>query len=84
MSVLIETSLGSLTVDLYTTECPLASKNFLKLCKLKYYNGCLFFNVQRDFVVQCGDPTGTGKGGNSVYGCVVSQRLGVIEYHGMQ
>ncbi len=70
MSVLIETSLGNITVDLFTKECPLACKNFLKLCKLKYYNGCLFFNVQRDFVAQCGDPLGTGKGGNSVYGCV--------------
>lgn len=68
MSVLLETSLGNITVDLFVDKCPNTCKNFLKLCKLKYYNGCLFFNVQRDFVAQCGDPTGTGKGGNSVYG----------------
>ena len=67
-SVLIETSLGEMTVDLFCDETPLASKNFLKLCKLKYYNNCLFFNVQRDLVAHCGDPTGTGLGGQSVYG----------------
>jgi cyclophilin family peptidyl-prolyl cis-trans isomerase len=72
-SVLIETSLGELTIDLFFEETPLAAKNFLKLCKLKYYNGCLFFNVQRDFIAQCGDPTATGAGGQSVYGCVVSR-----------
>jgi cyclophilin family peptidyl-prolyl cis-trans isomerase len=70
MSVLVETSLGSLTVDLFTEQCPKACLNFLKLCKLKYYHGCLFFSVQRDFIVQTGDPTGTGKGGSSVFGSV--------------
>ncbi len=67
-SVLIETSVGALTVDLFCDDVPLASKNFLKLCKIKYYNNCLFFNVQRDFIAQCGDPTGTGVGGQSIYG----------------
>ncbi len=57
-------------MDLFTEEVPLASKNFLKLCKIKYYNNCLFFNVQRDFIAQCGDPTGTGTGGSSIYGWV--------------
>ncbi|KAG1928850.1 peptidyl-prolyl cis-trans isomerase-like [Pimephales promelas] len=44
-----------------------ASLNFLKLCKIKYYNYCLIHNVQRDFIVQTGDPTGTGRGGESVF-----------------
>ncbi|XP_035534978.1 peptidyl-prolyl cis-trans isomerase-like 4 [Morone saxatilis] len=43
------------------------SLNFLKLCKIKHYNYCLIHNVQRDFIVQTGDPTGTGRGGESVY-----------------
>ena len=42
MAVLLETSRGDLAVDLFVDECPLASKNFLKLCKIKYYNNCLF------------------------------------------
>ncbi|KAJ8762101.1 hypothetical protein K2173_007162 [Erythroxylum novogranatense] len=67
MSVLIVTSLGDIVVDLYTDKCPLTSKNFLKLCKIKYYNGCLFHTVQKDFTAQTGDPTGTGAGGDSVY-----------------
>jgi peptidyl-prolyl cis-trans isomerase-like 4 len=43
---MIETSVGAMVVDLYTEQCPQAAKNFLKLCKVKYYNNCLFFNVQ--------------------------------------
>ncbi|KAG6617820.1 Peptidyl-prolyl cis-trans isomerase-like protein [Phytophthora cinnamomi] len=50
------------------TECPRACANFLKLCKAKYYHGCLFFNVQENFMAQAGDPTATGAGGDSVFG----------------
>ncbi|KAK9178984.1 hypothetical protein WN943_028178 [Citrus x changshan-huyou] len=67
MSVLIVTSLGDIVVDLFIDKCPLTTKNFLKLCKIKYYNGCLFHTVQKDFTAQTGDPTGTGTGGDSVY-----------------
>ncbi|KAF3438265.1 hypothetical protein FNV43_RR21026 [Rhamnella rubrinervis] len=67
MSVLIVTSLGDIVVDLHTEKCPLTSKNFLKLCKVKYYNGCLFHTVQKDFTAQTGDPTGAGSGGDSIY-----------------
>ncbi|KHF97511.1 PCMP-E23: Pentatricopeptide repeat-containing protein [Gossypium arboreum] len=67
MSVLIVTSLGDIVVDLFTEKCPLTCKNFLKLCKIKYYHGCLFHTVQKDFTAQTGDPTGTGSGGDSVY-----------------
>ncbi|CAN8321971.1 unnamed protein product [Cochlearia groenlandica] len=67
MSVLIVTSLGDIVIDLYSNKCPLTCKNFLKLCKIKYYNGCLFHTVQKDFTAQTGDPTGTGAGGDSIY-----------------
>eukprot|EP00982_Pelagococcus_subviridis_P003611 27141-Pelagococcus_subviridis.AAC.1 len=67
MAVLLETSKGDIVVDLYTDECPNATKNFLKLCKMKYYNNVLFHRVTKDFVLQTGDPTGTGQGGDSVY-----------------
>ena len=39
-------------------------------CRIKYYNNCLFHNIQRDFIAQTGDPTGTGKDGESISGCV--------------
>jgi peptidyl-prolyl cis-trans isomerase-like 4 len=44
MSVLIETSLGDLVIDLETERCPRTCENFLKLCKVKYYNLNAFFN----------------------------------------
>ena len=46
--MLLETSLGDLVIDLYCDKAPLATKNFLKLCKMKYYNGALCFDIQRD------------------------------------
>ncbi|XP_010274107.1 PREDICTED: peptidyl-prolyl cis-trans isomerase CYP59 [Nelumbo nucifera] len=67
MSVLIVTSLGDIVVDLHTDRCPLTTKSFLKLCKIKYFNGCLFHTVQKDFTAQTGDPTGKGTGGDSIY-----------------
>ncbi|KAJ7342039.1 hypothetical protein JRQ81_008439 [Phrynocephalus forsythii] len=67
MAVLLETTLGDLVVDLYTEERPRACLNFLKLCKTKYYNYCLIHNVQRDFILQTGDPQGTGRGGESIF-----------------
>ncbi|XP_008310837.1 peptidyl-prolyl cis-trans isomerase-like 4 [Cynoglossus semilaevis] len=67
MAVLLETTLGDIVIDLYTEERPKTCLNFLKLCKIKYYNYCLIHSVQRDFIVQTGDPTGTGRGGESVY-----------------
>ena len=68
MSVVLETSVGTLVIDLHVNECPNACKNFLKLCKSKYYNNCLFFKIEKNFVARTGDPTGTGKGGSSFEG----------------
>ncbi|KAM3854660.1 peptidyl-prolyl cis-trans isomerase-like 4 isoform 1-T1 [Vipera latastei] len=67
MAVLLETTLGDLVIDLYTEERPRACLNFLKLCKTKYYNYCLIHNIQRDFIIQTGDPLGTGRGGESIF-----------------
>jgi peptidyl-prolyl cis-trans isomerase-like 4 len=39
-----------------------------RLCEIKYYNNCIFHYVQRDFLVQTGDPTKTGRGGESIHG----------------
>ncbi|XP_016999052.2 peptidyl-prolyl cis-trans isomerase sig-7 [Drosophila takahashii] len=70
MSVVIETTLGDLTVDLFTSERPIACMNFLKLCRLKYYNFNLFHTVQQGFIAQTGDPSGAGDGGSSIWGVV--------------
>lgn len=63
MSVVIVTNVGEMRVRLFTEEFPVTCCNFLKLCKLKYYHWCIFHNVQRDFIAQTGDPTGSGQGG---------------------
>ncbi|KAI1302363.1 Peptidyl-prolyl cis-trans isomerase-like 4 [Halotydeus destructor] len=67
MSLVIETTEGDVTVDLFVKERPKTCYNFLKLCKIKYYNSCLLFKVEKDFVAQTGDPSETGRGGDSVY-----------------
>ena len=51
---------GELVIDLWAESAPIAAKNFVKLCKIKYYNGCLFYNVQQNLLAQTGDPTATG------------------------
>ncbi|EDV53803.1 peptidyl-prolyl cis-trans isomerase sig-7 [Drosophila erecta] len=70
MSVVIETTMGDLTVDLFISERPVACLNFLKLCRLKYYNFNLFHTVQQGFIAQTGDPSGAGDGGSSIWGVV--------------
>jgi len=68
MSVVLETTQGDITVDLFLKERPKTCLNFLKLCKLKAYNMNLFHTIQADFIAQTGDPTGTGRGGESIFG----------------
>ncbi|KAI8046218.1 hypothetical protein M5D96_002419 [Drosophila gunungcola] len=82
MSVVIETTLGDLTVDLFTSERPIACLNFLKLCRLKYYNFNLFHTVQQGFIAQTGDPSGAGDGGSSIWGVVegLQKRFFEAEY----
>lgn len=46
MSILLETSLGDIVIDLFVEECPKLSMNFIKLCKMKHYNNALFYEIQ--------------------------------------
>ncbi|KAI0473305.1 hypothetical protein GGR56DRAFT_667447 [Xylariaceae sp. FL0804] len=72
MSVLLETSAGDIVVDLLTEFAPRECENFLKLCKLKYYNFSPVHSVQQNFSFQTGDPLGpaapASDGGSSVWG----------------
>lgn len=52
MAVVIETTVGDITVDLFLEERPKACLNFLKLCKLKYYNYNLFHTIEHGFIAQ--------------------------------
>jgi len=62
------TSVGDVDVELWSKEAPKACRNFVQLCLEGYYNGTIFHRLVHDFIVQGGDPTGTGHGGESVYG----------------
>ncbi|KAK8204390.1 Peptidyl-prolyl cis-trans isomerase-like 4 [Zalaria obscura] len=72
MSCLLETSAGDITIDLYVDEAPKACENFLKLCKIKYYNYSPVYNVQPHFSFSTGDPIGLeskeSDGGSSIWG----------------
>ncbi|CAI7856649.1 unnamed protein product, partial [Closterium sp. NIES-53] len=55
-------------VQLYHKHAPKTCRNFLELSRRGYYNGTKFHRVIKDFMAQGGDPTGTGRGGESIYG----------------
>lgn len=60
---IIKTEKGDMTVQFYDNDAPNTVANFLKLAKSGYYDGVTFHRVINDFVIQGGDPTGTGAGG---------------------
>lgn len=60
---IIKTEKGDMTVQFYDKDAPNTVANFLKLAKQGYYDGVTFHRVISDFVIQGGDPTGTGAGG---------------------
>lgn len=68
MSVTLHTDLGDLKLELFCEQCPKSCENFLALCASGYYDGCLFHRNIPGFMVQTGDPLGTGKGGESIWG----------------
>jgi cyclophilin family peptidyl-prolyl cis-trans isomerase len=59
----IETNHGSIGVDLFDEEAPKTVENFLKLARDGFYDGVVFHRVIENFMIQAGDPTGTGMGG---------------------
>jgi len=63
MEVKIETSLGNICAKLYAEEAPRTVENFVKLIRDGFYDGVIFHRVIPDFMIQTGDPTGTGRGG---------------------
>ncbi|KAG9310052.1 cyclophilin-like domain-containing protein [Chiua virens] len=67
-SVVLETSMGDIQLELYWDHAHKTCKNFSELAKKGYYNGVIFHRIIADFMIQGGDPTGTGRGGTSIYG----------------
>ncbi|KAM0692802.1 hypothetical protein Q7P36_007358 [Cladosporium allicinum] len=66
--VLIHTTLGDITVGLFREQTPRTCHNFATLAATGYYNSVPAHRIIRNFMIQTGDPTGTGRGGSSIYG----------------
>lgn len=65
---LIKTNRGDIEIQLFPEIAPKTVQNFVELSKKGYYDGVIFHRVIPDFMIQGGDPTGTGMGGESIYG----------------
>lgn len=64
----IKTNMGDMSFELFPQAAPKAVENFVRHSENGYYNGLIFHRVIKDFMIQGGDPTGTGMGGESVFG----------------
>ncbi len=76
----IETTKGRMVVELYQEQTPKTVENFVGLAKKGYYNGIIFHRVIPNFMIQGGDPTGTGTGGESLWGTDFEDEI-VAELH---
>jgi peptidyl-prolyl cis-trans isomerase SDCCAG10 len=66
--VVLKTTVGEIHIEFWAKEAPHSVRNFLQLCLENYYSGCIFHRVIPGILIQTGDPTGSGVGGESVYG----------------
>ncbi len=66
--VVMNTTLGPIKIKLFPEQAPKTVENFLTHAENGYYDGIIFHRVIKDFMIQGGDPTGTGMGGESIYG----------------
>ena len=81
MSLIIHLkNFGDLKFELYIDEAPLACENFLALSASDYYNGSKFHRNIKGFIIQGGDPTGTGKGGKSIFGSPFADEINKMKH----
>lgn len=66
--VVLETTQGNIEITLRPDIAPKTCENFMGLVRKKYYDGIIFHRIIKNFMIQGGDPTGTGSGGNSLWG----------------
>ncbi len=66
--VVIETTMGTIEIEMFAKETPKTVENFIGHARKGYYNGIIFHRVIDNFMIQGGDPTGTGRGGESIWG----------------
>lgn len=73
--VTLETSMGDISIELYWKHAPNTCRNFAELARRGYYNETIFHRIITDFMIQGGDPTGTGRGGTSIYGSTFADEI---------
>lgn len=66
--VILQTTQGNVEIELMPDVAPKTCENFTKLVEKGYYDGIIFHRVIKEFMIQGGDPTGTGRGGESIWG----------------
>lgn len=79
--VVINTSLGPIKIKLFPEIAPKAVENFLTHAEDGYYNGVIFHRVMEEFMIQGGDPDGTGAGGESIYGGSFEDEFSESTFH---
>src|SRR5204862_983311 len=67
-TAVIQTNKGTIKFELLESDAPKTTENFITLAERGYYNGVIFHRVISGFMIQGGDPTGTGRGGQSAWG----------------
>jgi len=67
-NVILETNQGKIEIQLFPETAPKTCENFMGLVQKGYYDGIIFHRVIKEFMIQGGDPTGTGRGGASIWG----------------
>ena len=67
-TAVIETNKGTIRVEMLEEDAPKTTENFITLAQRGYYDGIIFHRVIKGFMIQGGDPTGTGRGGESAWG----------------
>ncbi|XVF89055.1 hypothetical protein PTKIN_Ptkin19aG0100200 [Pterospermum kingtungense] len=68
--VILNTTYGPLDIEFWPKEAPKAVRNFVQLCLEGYFDNTIFHRIIKGFLIQGGDPTGSGTGGESIYGSV--------------
>ena len=77
----IETTMGTMKAMFFPEDAPKCVENWLTHAKEGYYNGLIFHRVIKDFMIQTGDPEGTGMGGESIWGHGIADEYSRNLYH---
>lgn len=81
IKLIMKTTLGDMTFKLFKKNIPKAVENFVTHAKNGYYNGIIFHRVIKDFMIQGGDPTASGMGGESIWGKPFEDEFSINYYN---